>query len=426
MFTFIKKLVLLAVLAFGAGIAGKIYLEMKMQERLDSYIAAAAPFAKIEYQGINLDRDGGVNIQGLMVSPVLSGNGTNSIANLRLSSADRWFFIAMTLGFADEKIPESLSVALEEVELGILSSQYLASLMAEINSEFSAQVAPSCGEVQYLSAPDWNQMGYGRLAFDMTFNYDYSSIRSALEFSVETNSPDMGDARIKFILGGIPMLTPAVAMSASNPSLQLVEVDYTDLGYTRRMVSYCSKKMNMSVVDFIDREVGREDEYYLAAWGVVPGIAIKEAYREYLLKPKSVNFAMYPSEDFQFADLFLYAAKDWANLLKMSLLVNDRAITPLELSRKVGGVAPVEVDVPVEAVSTEMEFEEVNKKELGNYIGHEVRVHSINGRVREGVLEAIRDGNIEMINNAYGQEIGISVSVFSTERVEVYKLVSGK
>ena len=119
----------------------------------------------------------------------------------------------------------------------------------------------------------------------------------------------------------------------------------------------------------------------------------------------------------------LYAPEDWADLLKLSLLVNDHAVIPLDFSFDRGapqfaGVSSAVEDTDVVHVPR---FVAVGKRELAAYIGYKVRVYSISGRMRQGIFKGLRKGNVEMISEKYGDAMVVSVSLLSAERMEVYK-----
>ncbi len=423
MFTFIKKLLLLAALLLVAAVAAKLFVEFKLQQQLDGQIAAVNPIASIHYERIYLDLEGGVNIDGVDVSPLLLDAGLNRIATIRLSSEKKWLFVLVALGLSGDVAPDSLSVELTGVHLGLISSAYLESHIASANASFSENVEPSCGRVQFLSGDDLRAMGYGPVIFDAQINYGYSSLRNVLELNVELVIPELAIARVKAVVGGVASLNSSAMLVATKPSLQLVELDYTDSGYIRRMGRYCSAKMNLPVEAFVHREVERDGNYYMATWGVNPGISVREAYREFLLDPGSINFAAYPSEAFSYEQLSLYDSEDWADLLKLSLLVNDHAVIPLEFSfdrgaPKFAGDASVDQGANVVHVPR---FVAVGKSELAAYIGYKVRVYSISGRMRQGIFKGVRKGNVEMISEKYGDAMVVSVSLLSAERMEVYK-----
>jgi hypothetical protein len=423
MFIFIKKLLLLAALLLAASLATKLFVEFKLQQRLDDQIAAVNAMAAIRYKRVYLDLEGGVNIDGLDVAPLMLDAGHNHIASIRLSAENKWLFVLTALGLSSAEIPDSLSVELTGVDLGFFSSSYLGSNIASANASFSENVEPSCGAVQFLSSDDFRAMGYGPLIFDAQINYGYSSVRKVLELNMELVIPEFASTRVKAVVAGVASLNPSSLLATTKPTLQLVELDYTDSGYIRRMGRYCSDKMNLSVEAFVLREVGRDGGYYMAAWGVNPGISIREAYREFLLEPGSINFAAYPSEDFSYEQLSLYAPKDWANLLKLSLLVNGHAVIPLEFSFDLNTpeFAGSEAATEGAAVVHVPRFVEVGKNELAAYIGYKMRVYSISGRMRQGLFKGVRKGNIEMVSEKYGDSMVVSVSILSSEKVEVYK-----
>lgn len=408
-----------------AGVVSKLFIEYKLRQQLDAQVASLAPFASIEYERIYLDADGGVNIEGVDASSPMIDLGGNKLASIRVSSENRWLFIFSALGLSDSAIPEVLFVETDGVELGLLFSDYLGEYVAAANTAFAETLTPSCGDIQYLSASDLQQMGYGALNFDLDFSYAYSPARSVLELSFDVHVPDLADAKGRLIVGGVASLQPGALIATAKPSLQLIEVDYVDHGYTRKVNRYCSERVGVSVEEYVAKEVARNSEYYVATWGINPGYVLRDAYQDFLLDPRSINFAAYPSEDFDYEHLSLYAPKDWAGLLKLSLLVNDRAVAPLEFTLDANispqMLIPSDESEVVETIAPEKQFVEVSKKELADYEGYKIRVYSVNGRKRQGIFTGLRHGNIEITSEKYGKAVGVSVSVFSTEKIEVYK-----
>lgn len=427
MLSFIRKIIVLVLLLAALALALKFYVEHKLNQRLNQSVTAMAPFLSMGYQRLDVDVDGGINVYGVSLEPRLMTVGTTFIEKIRFSTGSKWFLVNMALAGNDQPLPPSLSLEIQGVDSGFLGGQYLQAAIDRANEEFKTRVAPSCGDIQFLSMADWKAMGAGYFKFDLALNYAYSAARSSLEVSLMGDFPSMAEISLKAVFGGVTLFnSEAVVASVLDPVLQLVELDYLDRGYTRKANRYCAEKSQLTVEDYIDREVSRENAYFVESWGVAPGKAVREAYKVFLTEPGSINFAMYPAEDFKFEHLSLYAPKDWPQLLKLSLLINDQVVTPLEFSLD----ESTSVQVPsekVEGLSEPVEevepprYVEVGKKQLVDYIGYKVRVFSINGRMREGTLEGVRNGNIEMTAELSGHKMGISVSVFSAERVEVYK-----
>ena len=428
MFYFVKKLFLLLLLLAGLGFGSKLLLEYRLQQQLDEVIALVSSRAAVRYQSINIDIDGGVDIHGVSIEPSDATLGRTWIDLVRISGGGRGFVINAAFQSSADAIPNVLNVELQGADLGLLQSEFFASLVEDKNSEFRGKVEPRCGDKQYLAADAWSEMGYSKFIFDADVSYYYSSSSRSLELSIDAVVPTMFEGRIKVVLGNVSRLEPSMSMLSVLPSLKLLEIDYIDSGYIQRMTRYCADKMQMTLESYIEREVSRDDAYYIEALGVIPGLAVRRSYWQFLQQPQSINFATYPAKDFELKNLAHYPVQEWASAFKLSLLVNSKAVTPLEFSQTPSttplSVAEIE-GRPVVVVLSEPEhqpqFIEVGKRDLDQYIGHKIRVYSVNGRMREGVFKGVRSGNIDMVSKKYGSKMGVSVSVFSSEKVEVYK-----
>ena len=428
MFYFLKKLFVLILLLAGLAAGSKFILEYKLERQLEQAIASVSSRANVRYQSLEIDIDGGINIHGLSIEPRDNTLGRTWVDRVRISGGGKVFVVNTALQLSENTVPDVLSVELQGVDLGFLQSEFLASLVEQKNAEFKGKVEPRCGDAQYLAAAAWSEMGYSKIIFDADLSYAYSYSNSSLMLSVDAVVPTMFDGRIKAVLGNVSQVVPSMSMFAALPSLKLLELDYTDRGYVQQMTRYCADEMQVTAAAYIEREISRDDTYYLEALGVIPGVAVRRAYQKFLQQPQSISFAMYPAEDLELKNLPHYPVQEWVSAFKLSLLVNTEAVTPLEfsLTPTLKSLSIEEIEGrPVVELVPEPEYQPqcvgVDKRDLSQYVGYKIRVYSINGRMREGVFKGVRNGNIDMISKKYGSKMGVSVSVFSAERVEVYK-----
>jgi hypothetical protein len=184
-------------------------------------------------------------------------------------------------------------------------------------------------------------------------------------------------------------------------------------------------------------------------WGVVPGEALRAAYRRFLEDPQQVALHVDPGAGFDPATLHLYKPKDIPLLLNPELAVNGERVTDLsfrtadeveieeaELSQKAVRMASYslpgrlgrlgsafgeqpavqETEVVAKAEPT---YQRVPLRELRQHLGRDVKVYTRSGHLREGRLEAIEGTTLQVVRMVHGGRFTVPVKSEDVRRVEV-------
>jgi len=303
-----------------------------------------------------------------------------------------------------------------------------------------------CGGVLFIGPDELKQMGYKEFVADFRVSFYHDTTLGRMDNVIELTLRNMGRLNYKMVTNA-PFNSQLMSFARmGEPKLLNNRLIYTDLSYTRKANQYCARASNMSVAEYIDARVNQSDTDYVLTWGFVPGEPIRQAYKRFLTKPDTISFSIDPSASFNLGALHLYKAQDIPAVLSLQVKVNDRAISDLgfktidqiepdeaaPVTTKysfAGGLGelgtmfnsqeqPAQVRKPKQSKKHKPHYQVVELREIGNHIGHEVKIHVANGLVREGTLEGIQGSTIYVVRTLRGGKFTMPVPYGQVIKVE--------
>jgi hypothetical protein len=447
------KTTVLGVAAFSvvayAGAYG--YMYSKVKGGVEDMAAAAVLLGNVSYEGVSVSPIGSsFAINGLRFAP----HGSNDTVSIEAVHVELDKMLEM-MGLADgidltTELPRSAELRFEGVRIS-LYADWLRSLMQEAEAEiarldYSSEV---CGGSLMASRDDYIKLGFDEFMVDLSIGFEHEPVRAEIYTDVSVTLRHYGRFDYRVVTDGPTRAQLAAYMQLDGAGLREATMTYTDLGGVQKTNAYCAGADGISVAEYIDARVDQPDLDYLMTWGVVPGEALRAAYRRFLEDPQQVALHVDPGAGFDPATLHLYKPKDIPLLLNPELAVNGERVTDLsfrtadeveieeaELSQKAMRMASYslpgrlgrlssafgeqpavqETEVVAKAEPT---YQRVPLRELRQHLGRDVKVYTRSGHLREGRLEAIEGKTLQVVRMVHGGRFTVPVKSEDVRRVEV-------
>lgn len=418
-------LLLIAGIAYGAA-KGYVYYQTK--STMDNAVAQAALFATITYQGISSDLlKGEVSVNGLAVTPVTL---QDSITIRQVSiQGDGPMFLFRDAANMAQKTPQFMQFAVRGVEADIGGELMNSFAAMSAAAKVPGRPANSCEFGGVMQAADLQALGIQTLTADLLLQVSNDKLSGKTKLKAEFELEEIGSVEFDASVKG--SATPAGMMMA--PSADQVRFAWTVVpGHMNRVNAYCAEKLNKQPVDYIEYLADAPDEDYLKFYGFIPGKAIREAIKTFMVKPGTFEIRMLPAADMNPATLANYSTKDIIEMLGLHLYVNEKEIKPLEFSLAHDSKAGL-AEKATDKAGKDAQAQEQSKAtytyqltpvaRLPQYIGAQVRVLQTDGLQREGTLISLKREEAQIEQRMHGGKYAVFVPVLNIKKVEVLRLL---
>lgn len=467
----------LLLLAGFAYLGLKAYLYYEVKSSLDQAIAAARPVADIRYQGIESSLSGSVTVREVTVHAFGDEVRVDAV---RVGTPDIVELLSTLSELQRGEPPEFLELELRQVDIQ-LGGPLMGFVQGALQSKAPRlpDSYPCDGQIVFGPAA-WRAMGYERLRSDLRLRLDINGRNLRAEGAWQ--GADMGMLRFRTEVSGIQAAVDRMPTAAGG-LLRSLEMDYQDRSYYRRWVRYCAGRDGIDPASFIDAVVNADATYYMYSWGVVPGGDLRRAYGEFLRNPVSVSVVARPGTPVELVTLDHYAPDAMVALLDLRVIVNGQGVESSQVSyrpellgkfnaaptgdwrlplpqrpaeaaavpeparrpqaaaadqqssrlrpsapelpaaapkSKVAAVAPAPAPAVKRTPEPVYDYRPVATDALGRYLGRYVRVFTSDGAAREGVLSAVRAGEVVVERRMYGGSMAVPMPLSGVDRIEVW------
>lgn len=438
----IKNLVIAVLAAVGLAYGGlKGYLYIKVNQQMERLTVAASPFAYIEYGSVGSTLDGVVLLSDLAVRP-RDIDDTVRIEQLRIVTPGLEFLLRGGESMTKGEFPERFGMQLQGVAFRLDGA--LVRMLEEMEAEQTGR-QPSPDQVCTLSrdfiTEQYRQLGFSRMVFDSSVMFDHRPASSEVRLTVDylLRGIERGDFAITFTGIGSSIQSAAI----SPPRLQRVEAAYKpDAGLVTKTLEYCAQREGVDVQTYAESLFDKDDDYFVQTVGFIPGPGIRAAIRQMILERGELRIVAEPLSPLDLNTVHLYKPEDWPGLFGLTASVNDNPVTDLsfrvpgytvnpEKPRSlfnIPGLTQAEEPEPVAAQETvpeqeqeknSMRFRVVDKKRIPELRWKNVRIVTLAGKQRNGVITNVRDGVVYLENRMKGGSMSTQVSIASIKQIEV-------
>lgn len=402
-----KKILLLLVLVAVVigGIKGFIYYQVTSQ--LDDAIATLSPFARISYEGVSSDLQGGVSVQGVKVKAY--GNDLAlDIDEVQVKFPDIQTLLFIGDDLKKQKPPESMSLSLNHMRMDLQSLKpYMTQLQSQNPQSFQDYHLLGCGE---LATADpltvFQKLGYSQLDSSVRMSYRWDRISKNFTVKSEARWHDMSGSEAIIDLGDIATLSAAAMIS--EPELKRISISFEDEGYNKRLVDYCAANQGISGEEFITLHMAML-RAALTEQGIQLGENLFEVYRYYLNSEGPLKLQMFPGSFQQLARLDMFKPSDLPALLGLEIHKGDEVIRDISFdwdenkfnktlatmrAKPEVAVKQQKISKPVQPEIPEGSYVEIDVSQLDQQMNKMLRIKTSDNRQLEGVLKKINDTRI--------------------------------
>ena len=434
---------LLALLAFAAGING--YIHHQFKTNIDNSLSSIRSFVQIKYSDLSTSViTGKVELKNVR----LSGNflpETLNIGNITLETPGFPYMLNGADRVKNGEFPEHLGFAIDDFYLDLHgeTAEWLDRLVKRMQPIY-AQERKLCAGKSIFSPSDYKEMGYTRLRSSMRIAYDFDKVNQTLNFQISAGTRNMGDLNANINIVNISSMSSSEVLKTGLPQLASVEITYKDQTYAPRIVKFCSELSQLKSEDFINAEVKQSDEYFYMVWGFAPGKGLREAYKDFLLKPDLVTVTMTPEKEFNPMLVSTMSSNEILDSLNVNLKINGLLIE--DLSYKIAPVAfstkferqvasaldfnslllgePIKAPEPIKKKKiykkAPAKYHKISLGQIPKHIGNFVIITTKNGNKRKGRLLRVDKLNLYVEKKVSGGKFTMTVPRPKIKNIQAY------
>ena len=434
---------LLALLALAAGING--YVHHQFKTNIDSTLRSIRPFAQIKYSDLSTSIiSGKVELKNVRISANFLPE-TLTLGNITLETPGFAYMLNGPDKAKKGEFPEHLGFAIDDFYLDLHgeTAQWLDRLVKRMQPVYASE-RKLCAGKSIFGPSDYKEMGYTRLRSHMRMAYDFNKNNKSLNIQITAGTHNMGDVEAVINIVNISSMSSNEVMQAGMPQLANVEINYKDQTYAPRIVKYCSALSNMKKEDFINAEIKQSDKYFYMIWGFAPGHGLREAYKDFLLKPDLVTLTMAPGKEFNPMMVANMSSNEIMDALNVHLKINGlpiedlsfkvppkrftenferRLATALDFDSLLRG-EPIKAPAPVKETKVykkaPAKYHKISLSQIPKHVGNFVRITTKNGNHRKGRLMRLDVNNLYVEKKVSGGKFTMTVPRSKIKKIEAY------
>lgn len=440
-------IVLLAIVA-----AVDAYINYQLKSNLDNAIESAKAFITIKYKDLSTSPlSGKVELSNVRLSapfipePLLLGD-------ISLETTD---FSLMLNGASQLKkgdFPDQLALSIDNASFDIQgeNAEFLDNFIKRLQPLYAGTNAKGvserkiCGGKSLFGPSEYKEFGYSRLISNLHLSYDFDNDNNQLTIRVKGGTQNLAKFNIQFSLSGVTSLSNNGIPSNNKVKLDHAQLAYEDETYIPRVVKYCAELDKTTKEDFINAEVNESERYFYKLWGFSPGPGLREAYKDFLLRPEQITISMQPDKKFQLAAIAKMTANEIVEALNAKLKINGLQVTDLsfklppasftedfdqQLARAMNIEAlmrgekvkpPEPVKKPVILDVPHPKYHKITIKEAAKHVGDYVKITTLSGKEREGRLIKLDDVHLFVRQKVSGGNFTMNIPRSTIKEIEAY------
>ena len=415
--------VLVPVLAYGA-LKGVMYYNAK--SAVDEVVASTAHMVDIRYSDISTDLRGAVTVSGISVQP-MGFSDTLGIDSVRIASDDRMFFIrgGQWEPGSQEPPPSSLSFHISGVHLPLSSDIIQAGALKDQGS------SDSCEQGLQIEPGFLTRMGFSELNLDMDGYYRLDEISHSLDIGINMDLHDiesmefaatMNDVDVETLAGGA-----APQFSLGRMSLRM----RVPPQFGRQVLKTCAVGTEQTVEQW-SRILADNALAQMRQEGLSLGYGLSNAVHTFYRDWGDFEVVAAPSEPVGLLSLMFLPPDQLADTLALHMRLNGETITDTRftlespqgagLSGLFGGQQSgggTQAGKKQQRVQFRHSYEGVPVKQIADYVGHKVQLKPQGQPMREGLLRAVGNGEVEVQQALHGGKYSVHVPLSQIESVKV-------
>ena len=434
---------LLAVLALAAGING--YVHHQFKTNIDNTLSSIRPFVQIKYSDLTTSiLSGEVKLQNIRVASDFLPETLN-LGNVTIETPGFTYMLTGPESIKKGEFPEHFGFAINDFWLDLHgeTAKWLDRLVKRMQPVYATE-QKLCGGKSLLGPSDYKEMGYTRILSNMRVAYDFNESKKTLDVNISSSTRNMGSMEGNIKIGNIRKMSSAGLAQGGIPQLTSVDVTYKDETYTPRIIKYCAALSNMKKEEYIDAEIKQSDKHFYMVWGFAPGPGLREAYKDFMLKPETMTITMAPSEEFNPMLFATMSSDQIMDALNVRLKINDLLVTDLSfktpppefterfnlqlakslnfesLLRGEPIKAPEPIVKPKVYVKGPAKYHKIRLSQISKHVTDFVRITTKAGNKRKGQLLRVDTVNLYVQKKVNGGKFTMTVPRRKIKTIEAY------
>jgi hypothetical protein len=392
-------------------------------------IDAVRPFASITYQSFSNPMDGSISIHDVSVAAQGKNVDIGSI-ELQLDSVFDYFNL-------EKKISSGEILPKLQLKINHLSAD-LELLKNEEPEPFEQILSYiqtlGCGDIKKISYENMSELGYSELDGSIKLNFEYSKLASEAKIEAKLTFHGMESYAFKT---SIPNIKSAVDFIKEDNKIDSSKFIVQDLGYNNNLIEYCSKQSGLSTKKYIKQHLQKLRNYLVDA-DISLSEEIFAAYRSYFVDQASLTFNIQPESAVNLEHIDLYKTKEFANILGLTVYVNDTEIKDLAFdwdketvvtdlldSRSDSGSQTKKQRITAlknsEARKKQPPYVEIPINDLDKYLGSYVKLETKQGKSHKGLLKSVTPRRVIVMKRLRRGKAEIPVSTKKISKAFIYK-----
>jgi hypothetical protein len=448
----LKNLIIFVLVGVGVtygGVKGVIYYKTKQQ--LDRMVAAAAPFADIEYGSIGSDLQGRIMINDLVVYP-RGVNDAVKAEQLQIITPGLEFLLTGADSLKSGELPRRMGVALVGARLNLTGRLVEAMEQAEA-AQLGQQPVDglACSLSGNFITAQYRELGLDELVFDTEVSFKRGVSAGDVIIGVHYALAGLEEAEVSVTLSGLGNSVMGIALAS--PQLKSVTVNYRpNAGFSRKTLADCAARQGVDVQTYLDQLFAQNDEQYLQDLGFVPGPGIRAAMKEMMQHPGELKVFAQPTSTLDMKTVHLYKPEDWPDLFGLVVKVNGKDVSDLSFSMPdpdpaqgdeqaaalgLPGLAFISPGSPAEQTQDRQQVQQrpadtspqrsagtpryrvVPRSDVPQLVGKDVRIYTVDGKRRSGRVLNVKNGVISLEMRMHGGTLSTRVPVSTAGKIEV-------
>lgn len=433
---------ILALLALAAGING--YIHHQFKTNIDNTLNAIQPFVQIKYSDLSTSiLSGEVKLQNVRISADVLPE-TITLGNFTLETPGFAYMLNGPENLRKGDFPEHLGFAIDDFyfDLHGETAEWLDKLVKRLQTVYASERKICDGKAVFGPA-ELKEMGYTRILSNMRMSYNFNESKKTLTIKTSARTRNMLSMDSSIEIVNLGSMSSSKMLQAGLPRLGSINVTYKDETYTPRIIKYCSKIGNMTKEEFIEAEVKQSKEYFYMVWGFAPGDGLRDAYKDFLLKPELLTLSVTPSEEFNFMNIPRMSTDEIMDSMNIRLKINGLLVTDLSftpapddfmenfnarLARSMDfnailrgePVKPPVVEKPKIKKKAPARYHKISKSQVSKYLNHYVRIKTKAGADRNGQLIRLDSTNLYVQKKVSGGKFLMTVPRAKIKAIEAY------
>jgi len=416
----VRNIAIAAVVVVGVLYGGaRAYVYQTSKNFVDETLQRMSPFAAVEYKSFSASLDGKFVLSGVTIRPRRLGDEID-VERIQLQTPDVDFIFNSGKAYERREIPKSLNISIHGLSLSTDGRIFeLLSRSASRQADLQGRRLSGCGMVDPLGLKELRAVGGGTLILDLTAGYHFGDgtggVRVHMDQSIRNAQSMSLDATISGVSNDVrewpraqPLLTQAdVRMGLDSATIKKVR-------------EYCASEAGISDDAFIKTTLDQPDQAYLDRFHIVPGPGLRAAYGQLLKHGGELAIHARPKVPIELRNLGDYAPKDVVALFDPQVEINGKPVADLSFRTEPGAAAAATAaDTRGKAVEPPR-YHTVKAADLGRYLGHDVKVFTHDGKVRNGLLNGVDKKELVIEQRVYGGSLTVRVPIADIKQAEVY------